>query len=288
MIGRSQWSDAFTENVAKHVTTTPSMFSISSADRFPSFPKRLKVKAIQMDSDVGRRHCSHTVQTATRTQKTDSPQDLTTTSNKPSRTAAQTESTGLLSSRECATIGAARPRTRHLCRRETGEVQRINHRRGRCKYFRRRRAATLPLNPRRLPPLTSAIIALGMRTCKNTDDENDPEELNNCSPKRRFSLLSAHPSQDIHIHAVTRFSDERVVNQVNMMYDIATIRWLRQKIACIEGCEIAAVRESRNLGAFFQSVSSSSRSRVGVVNALVLEKSFVSYVYGDQCIASKM
>ena len=71
-----------------------------------------------------------------------------------------------------------------------------------------------------------------------------------------FRCYQHSHSQDMYIHVATNFSDEIFVNQVNMMYDVAAISWLRQKVACIDRCETPVVKESRNLGAFFQSVSS--------------------------------
>jgi hypothetical protein len=70
-------------------------------------------------------------------------------------------------------------------------------------------------------------------------------DLEQDQSRKRLSLLSALLSQDMYIHVATKFSDKIVVNQVNMMYDVAAISWLRQKIACIDRCEVSAVKESR-------------------------------------------
>ena len=102
------------------------------------------------------------------------------TYRKSNRTATQTTPMKLLCSRGCATIGVARPRTRHFCRRETVEVQRIpitsedaantSDVEEQQRYYSTQGAFT-GTQDQTGPPLTPAVIALGMRPCTNPDGE---------------------------------------------------------------------------------------------------------------------
>ena len=128
------------------------------------------------------------------------------TYRKSNRTATQTTPMKLLCSRGCATIGVARPRTRHFCRRETVEVQRIPitsedaantsdvEEQQRCYTIQ---GAFTGTQDQTGPPLTPAVKT---RTARSIEEG--------------LSLLSALPSQDIKIYVATKFSDEIVVNQV--------------------------------------------------------------------------
>lgn len=112
------------------------------------------------------------------------------TYRKSNRTATQTTPMKLLCSRGCATIGVARPRTRHFCRRETVEVQRIpitsedaantSDVEEQQPYYSIQGAFT-GTQDQTGPPLTPAVIALGIRQWLNPDNDQDPEKFYQCS-----------------------------------------------------------------------------------------------------------